>query len=188
MPPQSGEHSAGDVSHNVIRVTRRPAHNVGADPLKKDGPHDEVECDFGRGWRPVVRAKPELSFEPQQQRKRARHQKQVVEVIVKEATLQVGLETPAIQSVERTGQKEQTVVPIAECVHSRARITKPKATARAIFKRRTMVQYGRQSDCLPPFSAPPLAPKSWRSAMARSWREFNASLPFDGRWFWKNHR
>lgn len=63
-------------------------------------------------------------------------------MVVEKGAMEAGFEQPAVEGVQGAGDPKQAVAPVAERLQSRARITKPKATATAIFRKKTSIILG----------------------------------------------
>ena len=131
VPPEPGQDAAHKINHHIPRITRRAPHQMRADHFKKNRPKNGIKRYLTPRRRGVVRAQTQPALHQQQRRQGARHQEHIVEMKPQESIVDVRLDAPAIQRVQRTGNQKQTVTKIPKLFHSKAMIVKPKAAARS---------------------------------------------------------
>jgi len=139
MPPKTGENSAHEIGHHVARIADGPAHDVRADQFEQDGPDKKVKGDFTHGGELVVLAQLEPALEQEQGWQGAGDQQEVIEMVVKERAVDMGLEDPPVQRVKPATDQEKTVTQIAEGLQRRARMIIPKPIATASFKSKAVI-------------------------------------------------
>jgi hypothetical protein len=125
LPPAPGEDGAGGVGDDVQGVAGG-VHDVGANAFKEDGPADEVGGNFEGGGPGVARAEMEEVVDEKEGRQRAGDEEGVVEPVMEEGDMDVGLDEPAVGGVERAAGEEERVEQIGEPLHSSANMTRPK--------------------------------------------------------------
>ena len=108
------------------------------DDFRGDGPDDEVEQDFARVRRRVVRAQAEPALEPEHEREGGGEEQEVVEMRVEKRGVRVRLEHAAIERVERAREQARGVERVAKARHSAQAMARPVAAARAILQSRIM--------------------------------------------------
>jgi hypothetical protein len=108
--------------------------------FKENRPPEDMGRDFSQGRRFVVGAQTQPAMSQQQRRQGARNKQHVVEPIMKKRNVAMRLDEPAIGRVQRaTGQKKR-IENVAESLHSRARIIKPKPKPSNNFNSKTFVK------------------------------------------------
>ena len=136
-PPEPRDDSTDSVSDHIVPIARR-RHHARSRPLADQRPDTDMEQDLTRFRETIVRAPAELALHPQHQRKRARDQQQVIEMIVEKSPVQVRLEPPAMERVEGSTGQEVRIAPVTETIHRSAVRMNPKPAARAIFRMTSM--------------------------------------------------
>ena len=93
-----------------------------------------MKKDFDPIRETIMRPQSQMALRPEQQRQRTGNQQQIVELIVEQPRVEVQLQPPTIERVEDGTREEERIAPVAESIHRSAVKTRPKPTARAIFK------------------------------------------------------
>lgn len=91
--------------------------NLRADPLEQHGPKNQMRRDFGKARRFVVVTQPELMMQPQDNRKGAGYEPQVVKVRVEESCSRMWLNDTAVHDVGRATEEEEGIQEVGKTLH-----------------------------------------------------------------------
>ena len=139
IPPPPCQDAPNKINHHVPRIARRPPNQMRTNHFKKDRPKGSIKRNFTPRRRRIGRAQSQPALKPKEQRQRARHQQEIIEMKSQECIVDVRLKATAIQCVERTANQEQPVTKIPKLFHRRTKMAKPNAAATSSLKTRIMV-------------------------------------------------
>jgi hypothetical protein len=87
------------------------------DPLEQQGPKRNMQNDFGRLRRFVMRPQVQLAVQPKDRWQRTRDEPHVIEVGMKKAGMNMRFDEPPVQGVRSATAKKKRVAHIAKRTH-----------------------------------------------------------------------
>src|SRR6185369_10699647 len=90
-----------------------------------------MQADFGKLWNVITCAQVQFAMQPQNRWQRARNQPEIIEVGMKQPSVDMRLDEPAIDRVRAAARQEKWIAQVEKPSHSqrRFRITQPDNAA-----------------------------------------------------------